>query len=140
MISLDCSSLLVVLILCYGGSFLGTGAPGWFVSLDVGSSFGVPASFVLSGISSCLSSFRVHNIDKVRPPPEPSLWHEEFDGITLFQFYISISSNCFYFSLSRFGLKIWTSEVHLIDSISVPIVLGFKLPVSCLANQVALYE
>ncbi|CAH9059640.1 unnamed protein product [Cuscuta epithymum] len=73
-------------------------------------------------------------------PSERPSCHEEFYGKTLFQFYVSISSTCFYFSVSSFALKLWTSGVRLINSISVPVLSGFKLHVSCLTNQVDLYD
>ncbi|CAH9135352.1 unnamed protein product [Cuscuta epithymum] len=75
----------------------------------------------------------------VRPPPEPLPCEEAIWGKLLFLYYFSFRSTYFYFNSSRDGWSILIFEELLIGSTSFSIVLGFFLPVLCLASQVALY-
>ncbi|CAH9091770.1 unnamed protein product, partial [Cuscuta epithymum] len=51
----------------------------------------------------------------------------------------SFRSTYFYFSSSGYGWSILIFDKLLIGSVSFSVVLGFFLPVLCLASQVALY-
>ncbi|CAH9072310.1 unnamed protein product [Cuscuta epithymum] len=90
--------------------------------------------------ASTMVEFVFIHIARVRPPPEPPPYQEEFCGKILLQYYFLFSSASFSFSHNEFGLNVLIFRVILVDRVSDLFVLGLNLPVSGLANQVALYE
>ncbi|CAH9114200.1 unnamed protein product, partial [Cuscuta epithymum] len=74
-----------------------------------------------------------------RPPPEPPPCKEAIWGRLLLSYYFCFRGAYFYFNSSRYGQIILICDELLIGGASFSIVLGFLLPVLCLASHVALY-
>ncbi|CAH9077605.1 unnamed protein product, partial [Cuscuta europaea] len=84
--------------------------------------------------------FLFYHTTTARPPPEPPLCEEVIWGKFLFSYCFSLRSIYFYFSSTGCGRSILIYDELLIGNVLFYVVLGFFLPILCLASHVAWYE